>query len=116
MLDMADSAKSSRKARPAYLFLPLAHVFALLIQYGMIDIGGRIAFWERDQLKIVPNLAEVKPESFPSVPRIFEKVHDTAVATAEGEGGLKSAIFRWAFRVGKRYRKAEAQGKSPASC
>ena len=113
MLDMADSASIVEEGETSYLFLPLAHVFALLIQYGMIDIGGRIAFWERDQLKIVPNLAEVKPESFPSVPRIFEKVHDTAVATAEGEGGLKSAIFRWAFRVGKRYRKAEAQGKKP---
>jgi long-chain acyl-CoA synthetase len=113
MLDMADSVNIIKEGETSYLFLPLAHVFALLIQYGMIDIGGRIAYWERDQLKIVPNLAEVKPESFPSVPRIFEKVHDTAVASAEAEGGLKAAIFRWAFRVGKRYRKAEAEGKKP---
>ena len=113
MLDMADSVSIIKEGETSYLFLPLAHVFALLIQYGMVDIGGRIAFWERDQLKIVPNLAEVKPESFPSVPRIFEKVHDTALATAEAEGGLKAAIFRWAFRVGKRYRKAEAAGKKP---
>ncbi len=113
MLDMADTVSIIKEGETSYLFLPLAHVFALLIQYGMVDIGGRIAFWERDQLKIVPNLAEVKPESFPSVPRIFEKVHDTAIAAAEAEGGLKAAIFRWAFRVGKRYRKAEAQGKKP---
>ena len=113
MLDMADSVSIIQEGETSYLFLPLAHVFALLIQYGMIDIGGRIAFWERDQLKIVPNLAEVKPESFPSVPRIFEKVHDTAIASAEAEGGLKAAIFRWAFRVGRRYRKAEEQGKKP---
>ncbi len=113
MLDMADSVSIIKEGETSYLFLPLAHVFALLVQYGMIDLGGRIAYWERDQLKIVPNLAEVKPESFPSVPRIFEKVHDTAVASAESEGGLKAAIFRWAFRVGKRYRKAEAEGKQP---
>ena len=113
MLDMADSVSIIEEGETSYLFLPLAHVFALLIQYGMIDIGGRIAFWERDQLKIVPNLAEVKPESFPSVPRIFEKVYDTATATAEAEGGLKAAIFRWAFRVGKRYRKLEDEGKKP---
>jgi len=113
MLDMADTVNIIQEGETSYLFLPLAHVFALLIQYGMVDIGGRIAYWERDQLKIVPNLVEVKPESFPSVPRIFEKVHDTALASAESEGGLKAAIFRWAFRVGKRYRKAEAQGKKP---
>ena len=76
MLDMADSVSIIKGGETSYLFLPLAHVFALLVQYGMIDLGGRIAFWERDQLKIVPNLAEVKPESFPSVPRIFEKVYD----------------------------------------
>lgn len=113
MLDMADTVSIIKEGETSYLFLPLAHVFALLIQYGMIDIGGRIAFWERDQLKIVPNLAEVKPESFPSVPRIFEKVHDTAVASAEAEGGLKAAIFRWAFKVGKRYRELEEEGKKP---
>jgi len=113
MLDMADTVSIIEEGETSYLFLPLAHVFALLIQYGMVDIGGRIAFWERDQLKIVPNLAEVKPESFPSVPRIFEKVHDTALASAEAEGGLKAAIFRWAFRVGKRYRKLENEGKKP---
>ncbi len=113
MLDMADTVNIIQEGETSYLFLPLAHVFALLIQYGMIDIGGRIAYWERDQLKIVPNLAEVKPESFPSVPRIFEKVHDTAIAATEAEGGLKAAIFRWAVRIGKRYRKVEAQGKKP---
>ena len=113
MLDMADTVNMIQEGETSYLFLPLAHVFALLIQYGMLDIGGRIAFWERDQLKIVPNLVEVKPESFPSVPRIFEKVHDTAVASAEAEGGVKAAMFRWAFRVGKRYRKLENEGKKP---
>jgi len=113
MLDMADSVSIIKGGETSYLFLPLAHVFALLVQYGMIDLGGRIAFWERDQLKIVPNLAEVKPESFPSVPRIFEKVYDTATASAEAEGGLKAAIFRWAIRVGKRYRKLEDEGKKP---
>ncbi len=47
------------------------------------------------------------------MPRIFEKVHDTAVASAEAEGAVKAAIFRWAFRVGRRYRKLEEQGRKP---
>src|SRR5207248_1556695 len=44
-----------------YLFLPLAHAFALLIQFGSVDIGTPIAYWEKDAQKIVPNLMEVKP-------------------------------------------------------
>src|ERR1700712_2937194 len=57
-----------------YLFLPLAHAFALLIQFVILDIGGVLAYWEKDPQKIVPNLMELKPTYFPSVPRIFEKI------------------------------------------
>ena len=71
MLDMTQQASVLESGQTAYLFLPLAHSFALLIQLGSFDIGGVIAYWERDPLKIVPNLAEVKPHYFPSVPRIF---------------------------------------------
>jgi len=113
MLDMADKVNILGPGETTFLFLPLAHVFALLIQYGTLDVGGRIAFWERDQLKIVPSLSEIKPENFPSVPRIFEKVHDTAIATSAGDGGLKAAIFNWAVKVGKKVNALEEEGKQP---
>jgi long-chain acyl-CoA synthetase len=113
MLDMAEKVDILGPGETTFLFLPLAHVFALLIQYGTLDVGGRIAFWERDQLKIVPSLSEIKPENFPSVPRIFEKVHDTAIATSAGDGGLKATIFNWALKVGKKVNELEDQGKQP---
>jgi long-chain acyl-CoA synthetase len=113
MLDMADEVDILGAGETTFLFLPLAHVFALLIQYGTLDVGGRIAFWERDQLRIVPSLSEIKPENFPSVPRIFEKVHDTAIASATGEGGIKAALFKWAIRTGKKVNELEEQGKKP---
>jgi len=113
MLDMSDEVNILGAGETTFLFLPLAHVFALLIQYGAIDVGGRIAYWERDQLRIVPSLSEIKPENFPSVPRIFEKVHDTAIASATAEGGAKAAIFKWAIKVGKRVNEVKASGKEP---
>ena len=113
MLDMSDKVDILGSGETTFLFLPLAHVFALLIQYGAIDVGGRIAYWERDQLRIVPSLSEIKPEHFPSVPRIFEKVHDTAIASATAEGGAKAAIFKWAIKVGKKVNEVEASGKQP---
>ena len=94
-----------------YLFLPLAHSFALLIQFGNFELGSSIAYWERDPLRIVPNLAEVKPTYFPSVPRIFEKIYTAATAAVEKEGGLKKKIFDWSVGVGKRYREAERGGR-----
>jgi long-chain acyl-CoA synthetase len=97
----------------AYLFLPLAHSFALLIQLGTFDLGATIAYWERDPLKILPNLSEVKPTYFPSVPRIFEKIYTAATAAVEKEGGFKKTVFDWAIRVGKQVRELERQGKRP---
>jgi long-chain acyl-CoA synthetase len=94
-----------------YLFLPLAHSFALLIQFLSFDLGGNIAYWERDPLKIVPNLAEVKPEYFPSVPRIFEKIYTTATSEVEKSGGLKKMVFNWAIGVGKKVREHQRAGK-----
>jgi long-chain acyl-CoA synthetase len=96
-----------------YLFLPLAHAFARLIQLGAIDVGATIAYWERDPQKIIPNLIEVKPTYFPSVPRIFEKIYATAIGQVEKSGTVKKAIFNWAVRVGRRVREMERQGKQP---
>jgi long-chain acyl-CoA synthetase len=75
-----------------YLFLPLAHAFAVLIQFVAIDLGGTIAYWEKDAQKIVPNLIEIKPTYFPSVPRMFEKIYTLATSAAEDPEQLKQAV------------------------
>src|SRR3954452_20722915 len=76
----------------AYLFLPLAHAFALLIEFVVIDLGAILAYWEKDPQKIIPNLMEVKPTYFPSVPRIFEKIYTLARASTEDAGALDKAV------------------------
>ncbi|HEY5814823.1 MAG TPA: AMP-dependent synthetase/ligase [Solirubrobacterales bacterium] len=113
MLDMVNSTSVIEPKDVTYLYLPLAHSFALLIQLGSFDLGATIAYWERDPLKIMPNLAELKPTYFPSVPRIFEKIYTTATSAMEKEGGLKKAIFDWAIRVGGKVREAERSGRKP---
>jgi long-chain acyl-CoA synthetase len=113
MLDMVNAMSVIEEDELTYLYLPLAHSFALLIQLGSFDLGAVLAYWERDPLKIVPNLAEVRPTYFPSVPRIFEKIYTAATASAEKEGGLKKAIFNWAVGVGKRMRECERRGEEP---
>src|SRR5436190_2879153 len=98
MVTMALDESVLDRNTTTYLFLPLAHSFALLIQFLSFDLGGNIAYWERDPLKIIPNLAEVKPEYFPSVPRIFEKIYTAATGEVEKSGGLKKLVFNWAIR------------------
>ncbi len=113
MLDMVNSTSVIEPEDVTYLYLPLAHSFALLVQLGSFDLGATLAYWERDPLKIMPNLAEVKPTYFPSVPRIFEKIYTLATSAMEKEGGLKKAIFEWSIRSGERMRAAERAGRRP---
>jgi long-chain acyl-CoA synthetase len=89
-----------------YLFLPLAHAFALLILFGSIDVGTPTAYWEKDPQKIVPNLMEVKPTYFPSVPRIFEKIYTLATTSAEDPDQLQKAI-----QVGLKVRQMQERGE-----
>jgi long-chain acyl-CoA synthetase len=90
----------------AYLFLPLAHAFALLIQFVCLDLGGTIAFWEKDPQKIIANLTEVNPTYFPSVPRMFEKIYTLATANAEDPEKLRQAAG-----LGVKVRQLQAQGQ-----
>jgi long-chain acyl-CoA synthetase len=113
MLDMVNETSVIEGEDVTYLYLPLAHSFALLIQLGSFDLGATLAYWERDPLKIMPNLAELKPTYFPSVPRIFEKIYTAATSGMEKEGGLKKAIFDWSIRVGGRMRATERAGRRP---
>jgi long-chain acyl-CoA synthetase len=68
-----------------YLFLPLAHAFALLIQLATFDRGVAIAFFGGDAKQIIPEIMEVKPTYLPSVPRIFEKLYTLAQSQLSAE-------------------------------
>jgi long-chain acyl-CoA synthetase len=113
MLDMVNETSVIEEEDLTYLYLPLAHSFALLIQLGSFDLGATIAYWERDPLKILPNLAELKPTYFPSVPRNFEKIYTAASSGVDKEGGFKKAIFNWSIETGKKMRAAERAGRKP---
>ena len=74
-----------------YLYLPLAHALALIMQLSAIDAGGAIAYFGGDTSRILAELTEVSPTFLPSVPRIFEKVY-TAVTRDLGPMTLRDAI------------------------
>jgi long-chain acyl-CoA synthetase len=83
------------------LFLPLAHNFARLVQFMGAAVGFTLAFCA-DVRHVSAALQEVRPTLFPSVPRVYEKVH-TAVKAAAAEGGAaKRRLADWAFAVGHR--------------
>jgi len=90
-----------------YLFLPMAHVFAQLIQADCVEVGATIAYWGGDTTKIVPELGAVKPTVLPSVPRIFEKVYALAIGMVPP--GQEQQVAQ-AIQLGLKVRQARRRG------
>ena len=79
----------------AYLFLPLAHVFAQTTNIAATAIGMELAYVSGGATSIMADLAEVRPSYFPSVPRIFEKVYAAFAGATPSEELF--AMVRGAF-------------------
>ena len=90
------------------LFLPLAHVFARIIQIGCVKAGVRLGH-SADIKTLVDDLGEFRPSFVLAVPRVFEKVFNTASQRAMVEG--KGAIFDRAARTAIAYSRALDQGR-----
>jgi long-chain acyl-CoA synthetase len=85
------------------LFLPLAHVFARIIQVGCIE-GGIVLGHCADLTALLPALASFRPTFILAVPRVFEKVYNGAEQKAASE--KKGAIFGRAAEVAIAYSRA----------
>jgi long-chain acyl-CoA synthetase len=85
------------------LFLPLAHVFARIIQVGCVQSGVRMGH-TADIKNLMPDLALFKPTFILSVPRVFEKVYNTSKQRAHADG--KGKIFDLAETVAIEYSKS----------
>ncbi len=103
-VDMVRVVGQIRDDEISYLFLPLAHAFALLIQLGAFDRGSTIAYFGGDVKQIVSELQEVQPTFLPSVPRIFEKIYTLAHGAIEAQPPEERARTEAALEVGKRVR------------
>ena len=73
------------------LFLPIAHVFGRMIQFGAIHAGLHLAHCQ-DINRLPQDLGTFKPTLVLAVPRIFEKVYNSAENKAHESG--KSKIFK----------------------
>ena len=82
------------------LFLPIAHVFGRMIQFGAIHAGLHLAHCG-DITRLPQDLASFRPTLVLAVPRIFEKVYNSAENKAHEAG--KSKIFKKAVDIAVEY-------------
>ncbi|HEY2767243.1 MAG TPA: AMP-binding protein [Solirubrobacteraceae bacterium] len=95
-----------------YLYLPLAHSYALLIQLAVFELGGTLAYFGGDTQQIVAELSEVKPTYLPSVPRVFEKVYALAQGAIQAQGAEEQERAQAAVALGCRVRDMEVRGEA----
>jgi len=82
-------------------FLPLSHVFERSTGYYLpLCYGATIAYAESTK-DLPKNLKEIKPTVMISVPRVFEKFHDTIWDKVNKSSPLKKEIFKWALKQKK---------------
>jgi long-chain acyl-CoA synthetase len=93
------------------LFLPLAHVFARIIEVGTIE-GGIILGHCADLNVLMPALAAFRPTFILAVPRVFEKVYNTAEQKAVSD--RKGAIFGRAASTAIAYSQALDSPRGPS--
>jgi long-chain acyl-CoA synthetase len=100
-----------RENETTYLFLPLAHVFALTAILASFDQGTTIIYYGGDTKQILPELMETKPSYLPSVPRIFEKLYTAAMKMREAGSEEDKQRFDGAVKVGIEVRLREHRGQ-----
>jgi long-chain acyl-CoA synthetase len=93
-----------------YLFLPLAHAFALTAQLASFELGTTIIFFGGDSKKILAELVETSPTYLPSVPRIFEKLYTAAMKLQEQGDEKAQAQFAKAIELGVEVRRRQQHG------
>ncbi|MFF5204750.1 AMP-dependent synthetase/ligase [Streptosporangium sp. NPDC000396] len=91
----------------ALLFLPLAHVFARMIQIVLVETGTLLAHTP-NMKNVAPDLQSFRPTFLLGVPRVFEKVYNGAEQKAAKEG--KGKIFHAAAATAIAWSRAESAG------
>ena len=92
------------------LFLPLAHNFGRLMHLHSPHVGYTLAFCP-DPYAVAEALPVVRPTVFPSVPRVYEKVHTAVTAKFDEATGVKRRLIDWALRVGREVSRLRQAGE-----
>ncbi len=97
-------------------YLPLAHIYEVccwnilvldtlsqciiqrINQLAVMSLGASIGFFSGDPLRLLEDAQVLKPNYFPSVPRVLNRIYQAAMVAGDVPG-VKGAIFRRAVRT-----------------
>ncbi|KAE8679293.1 Long chain acyl-CoA synthetase 7, peroxisomal [Hibiscus syriacus] len=82
-------------------YLPLAHIYERTDQIICLYSGMAIGFYQGDTLKLMDDLAALRPTIFCSVPRLFNRIYVGITNTVKASGTLKERLFTVAYNSKK---------------
>jgi long-chain acyl-CoA synthetase len=100
IIEMIAEVREITEDEVIYLYLPLAHSYALLVQLGAFALGSTLAYYGGDTKQIIAELGEVKPTYLPSVPRVFEKIYTVAHGAIEAQPAEEQERAAQAIKLG----------------
>ncbi|MEO6857167.1 MAG: long-chain fatty acid--CoA ligase [Solirubrobacteraceae bacterium] len=109
--EMVEELSFIEPGEKTYLFLPLAHAFALTVHLASFDQGTTIVFYGGNTREILPELIDSHPTYLPSVPRIFEKLYTAAMKMQEQGSEEDQQRFRQAVELGVEVRRRHQRGE-----
>ena len=104
IVEMISEVREITEDEVIYLYLPLAHSYALLVQLGSFALGSTLAYYGGDTKQILPELVEVQPTYLPSVPRVFEKIYTVAHGAIEAQPPEEQERAAQAVKLGVKVR------------
>jgi long-chain acyl-CoA synthetase len=96
------------------LFLPLAHIFARILEWTAISRGCVTAFAEGIP-ELIANMKEVRPTFMGAVPRVYEKAYMKIQAgfDEKRKSPAGKTIIDWALSVGRQLSREQQAGRAP---
>lgn len=82
-------------------YLPLAHIYERSNQVILVYYGGSVGFYQGDNLKLLDDMAVLRPTIFCSVPRLYNRIYAGIINSVKSSGGLKERLFNAAFNAKK---------------
>lgn len=84
-------------------YLPLAHIYGRLVDQLSILSGGSTGFFHGDPLGLIEDLKILKPTTFGSVPRLFNRINSAIKTATVDAPGVKGSLMRHVINTKKSY-------------
>ncbi|XP_074573072.1 long chain acyl-CoA synthetase 6, peroxisomal-like [Curcuma longa] len=78
-------------------YLPLAHIYERANQIVMAHFGVAVGFYQGDIMKLMDDMAALRPTIFCSVPRLYNRICDGITNAVKTSGGLRERLFNAAY-------------------